>query len=741
MTTDPPAREAKVVSKALAMAGPAWALRPVGSAVLALARALGMPLLIWSLVAAGLAFTQGPSRFELGTPWLYLGDALLEGLTVKSVIDTGWAPWYQPFLGAPSGTSMLDYAGADGASILLVRLLAIASGDWVTVTNVFYLLGFFLAATSGYWVLRQMGLQRELAALGGLLFAFAPYHFLRPPHFFLTAYFALPLGVWLAMWSWNAVSPLGHRAAPVAVGTAVILCGSTGIYYAFFSCAVISLAALAACVSPGRRGACRRAAIAIGGICVVVAANLTPSFIHTWKNGPNPAVAKRHPFETELYGLKMAQLMLPHPSHRIDALAKVGQRYNSGGILTNENVTSSLGVLGVIGLLAIFVRAFIRLSHPAGGPTIADRVGWLAISLIAFATVGGFATLFALLVSPSLRAVNRVSILVAFLAIASLMLLLKRALAGRSRALSLALCAGLGTFGMWEQSTPMRRMGVETFYSDRDFVRRLEASLPQGAGVYQLPYHRFPESGPQNRMEDYSLLRGYLHSSRLRWSYGATKGRPEDEWQRANSQKPLREAMSAARAAGFAAVYLDRRAFADDALHQDLTEILGKPMLTSVDGQLAAWTLEPGVRPPMEPDDYARPVVFSRNLFPPYVARTEGLSGAEPWGRWTEGPVLRIDFTQPLPRQFRLVLRTMDAFGANASQRFTLIAGNAEQQFSVGHGDREVSLDVATTGDVSTLVIHIPDPRSPKELGTGADPRRLGLALRSLQIVPVAGKP
>ena len=48
--------------------------------------------------------------------------------------------------------------------------------------------------------------------------------------------------------------------------------------------------------------------------------------------------------------------------------------------------------------------------------------------------------------------------------------------------------------------------------------------------IYQLPYHGYPEGGFQNDMWDYHLLVGYLHSDKLKWSYGSVKGREGDSW-------------------------------------------------------------------------------------------------------------------------------------------------------------------------------------------------------------------
>ena len=66
-----------------------------------------------------------------------------------------------------------------------------------------------------------------------------------------------------------------------------------------------------------------------------------------------------------------------------------------------------------------------------------------------------------------------------------------------------------------------------SYRSDGDLVDAVEERLPSKAMVFQLPYAR--SRGPDIfRMADYDLLRGYLHSHDLRWTYGHTKGRGDD---------------------------------------------------------------------------------------------------------------------------------------------------------------------------------------------------------------------
>lgn len=50
-------------------------------------------------------------------------------------------------------------------------------------------------------------------------------------------------------------------------------------------------------------------------------------------------------------------------------------------------------------------------------------------------------------------------------------------------------------------------------------VKQVQTELPSGASVFQLRYLPYPESPPMYEMQDYDPLRGYLHTTGLRWSY------------------------------------------------------------------------------------------------------------------------------------------------------------------------------------------------------------------------------
>ena len=59
-----------------------------------------------------------------------------------------------------------------------------------------------------------------------------------------------------------------------------------------------------------------------------VIANSSPSLIYQYENGKNQEAFIRYPSESEAYGLKITQLLMPINSHRIPYLAKLSEKYS-----------------------------------------------------------------------------------------------------------------------------------------------------------------------------------------------------------------------------------------------------------------------------------------------------------------------------------------------------------------------------------------------------------------------------
>ena len=111
--------------------------------------------------------------------------------------------------------------------------------------------------------------------------------------------------------------------------------------------------------------------------------------------------------------------------------------------------------------------------------------------------------------------------------------------------------------------------------------------------IFQLPYFPFPEHPPIFELPDYDHMKAYLHSTSLRWTYGAIKGREGDLWQRSISALPLPEFVESLSFAGFNGIYVDRFGYRDKgaALEAELSKLLGTTPLTSNSGRLAFFPL------------------------------------------------------------------------------------------------------------------------------------------------------
>jgi len=127
---------------------------------------------------------------------------------------------------------------------------------------------------------------------------------------------------------------------------------------------------------------------------------------------------------------------------------------------------------------------------------------------------------------------------------------------------------------------------------------------------------------------------------------------------------------------------------------------------------------------------------FKRSEWRGFITRHSGLyNPPEPWGAWSIGDNVKLEFTKPLPRKFNVILNAR-AFGPNTNLDFALKIGSQVIPFKVkSYPEFErVIIPVTNHSRLSILEIEIPKPISPKDLGIGDDTRRLGLGLTQLQI-------
>src|SRR5690606_24348446 len=95
------------------------------------------------------------------------------------------------------------------------------------------------------------------------------------------------------------------------------------IYYPFFSCFLLLIAGMSSCISHRNKYPLLNSFILISIILVGVLANMSPTLIYQHENGKNLQVLDRIPAESEIFGLKIIQLIKPVDGHRIASFAKL----------------------------------------------------------------------------------------------------------------------------------------------------------------------------------------------------------------------------------------------------------------------------------------------------------------------------------------------------------------------------------------------------------------------------------
>jgi hypothetical protein len=571
----------------------------------------------------------GLLHHSLSIPLAYAGDALAGGALFKGVIERGWYE-FNPDLGAPWGQHYHDFPLADNLHLIVAHALGYVTDQWPVAYNLYYVATFPLAALAAAWFVRLIGGSRTAAFGVGILYAFAPYHFIRnESHLFLSAYYPVPLAaglvylvltgrpLWAARTSSHPLNPISWFT-PRTIWTVLILAlmGTASSYYSVFTLFFMVFAALMAFVTRRRWRPVVGAAVATLSLIVVMLANMMPDILYTLGRPPNYSGLTRFPNATEIYSFKLSALLLPVPWERITSLADFRQRYDATFPLPSES--PMLGAVAAMGMTFLIVVMFVGpmlqqrdADHELGFWTVQWRLSALSVFGFFVGTVGGFSTLFALLITDSIRGWNRIAIFLSMFALASIALLFDRATAWVRHwprvnnhrwlpgALAATACLILVGVGLFDQVPPMQtdrfKADNAAWTGDQKYVDEIQAQVPPNTMIFQLPYFPYPESGHLLKLVDYDPLRLYLHSTDLRWSYAGIKGRALSDWAASASSEPTARMLVEIGAAKFGGLHIDRAGYtvaADKKLEGELRGLLSTTPIVSPDNRFSFWNLK-----------------------------------------------------------------------------------------------------------------------------------------------------
>ena len=407
-----------------------------------------------------------------------------------------------------------------------------------------------------------------------ILYSFLPYHFARgEAHLLLSGYFMVPIATLLilqvlsddppftgapriarASVASRAVGPAGGAVAPCVRGP-----GLDG-----------AVLRVLRGLAPGRRRRRRlrgAAELAAGRVrrrwppassssCCLL--NLSPSFLYWAVHGQNDQAIPRGVSETEVNGLRVAELVLPRVDHRIGAFADAQRKSDRFSPVATSERGQQLGLVGAVGFVGLLVFTLSRLLRrrsnsenrgppPLGTRTdIGKRLGLLTVVAVIVATVSGFSLLISALGVRYIRSYNRISVFIAFFALVAVAFALDWIVARLPRwhgraVVAGVVCVAVLAVGVADQTSsadvPDYKALERAWDSDDVFMHGIQRDLGSGAAVFQLPYVFFPEAGTIVGTGPYDQVRGWLHADSLRWSWGSVRGRDGD-WQGAVVRLP-----------------------------------------------------------------------------------------------------------------------------------------------------------------------------------------------------------
>ena len=684
-------------------------------------------------------------------PILYHGDAVLTMGAFKNMLLNGWYSSSE-LLGVPYGQDLRDFpAGADLLHLMASWCLVMVTRDPALAFNVFFLASFLTVFLGAFTGCRMLAVGPWSSVVVGVLYTFLPYHVLHGPgHLFLSSYGAVPL--WVAL----AVRQMGDRPLVAALpnlrcprdwmpwirqpshlaATAIVLLGSTtGSYYATFMVFTLVVTGGIAGIA---RFDLRRIVVALG-LSVVAAVALLAQFVPTWmlhrQIGSNSEIVDRGLRNIEYYSLKLSDLVLPVAGHRVDALADL--RDESLELVLRGEGAEAIGLVGLVGLGILAIVAAVRLVRGRAG----HRHGALALiagAAFAMGTVGGGATVVGVFGFTFLRAWDRISVVIAFCALAAVGIGLDRL---RSRVGSRGAVVLVGVvlmLGVLDTNPGFPFVDFDhtagAWASDRLVVEEAEELFGEGAQVFQLPVIPFPEHPPVHGMIDYDHLRAYLHSDTLGWSYGGIKGRASDWQQRLTGLQPD-EMATALAGAGFDAIWVDRLGFGPE-----LTEIeaaLGQPDLVSPDGRIAIHDLRPLAGELLVVPGSAEVARAAAALLEPVtVALGDGF----------HGPEFDADRAFSWAPE-RAEVRLRNPMTAMRTVHLRFVAASAAEGFWVleVHSPRgAITHEMPSSGSVIDIVVEVPPGETVLRLRTDAprlettDPRDIRFRVFEPTVVPAS---
>ncbi len=542
----------------------------------------------------GRAAWQTPTTYSDPTYSDFIGACgIVKARSEGCLIPFAWKSI--PYLAAPDTAEWSVSPSTDELTIWLFGKLASILGLFPGF-SLGVLLGHVLAAISFYVVARKwLSASLEWSLVGSLAFGLAPYLFAESPHH-INCQYAWHLPLFPVVWTWVATDPgLEWRSRrfwqAIAIG---LVTGLLSPYFTFIFSQLTILGGAAFAWQKRSWKALAPAVIVVGAAAVAFFLSETDTLTYRLTHPgtlSEPLVAQREYRWMDIYGFKVVDMFIPSFTHHSETLAKFGLAHRQASVLNDEEGCAYLGLLGICCLLFLVSAAVRALLD--GNLAAVPIQAWWVLWIVLFFNTGGLNSMLAAFTGFTLfRTACRYSVVILVISLlyaVQRMSEWQRHAAGRYPADMLRIGTITAAFAacllvIWDQvprapSAEQTALIAKFVESDRAFVGKLQATLPDKAMIFQLPVM---DGTPLPGVPASDHYRPYLYSTSLHWSNGALPGSKTLQWQQSVQQQivtgatvdqqaqqvrfnlgNVRKAVDELRSKGFAAIYVNRNGFPD----------------------------------------------------------------------------------------------------------------------------------------------------------------------------------
>ena len=575
---------------------------------------------------------------------------------------------FDPNLGFPHGQDWTHFPVLDAANRFELSVLNLFL-DPVTSVNVLFVASFPIIAILMYAVLRNLGVVRSLAVVGGVSLALVGYHF-DYEHPYLGNYWAVPIGVlWLSVVA-NCSSVLARRCRPHTVFVVGVVAGiAVGLhnpqYTVFFSLVGVVAVFIARDGTRGRLHLMRRVVI----LAIPVATLLVwLAFGRLFRTVPSVTPSADRPLiDSYVWAGKFISLLTTPGDSVLSGLPwnrellAAQEIPDVTGVSAVQSAPVVAATLLVIALTVVFISGS-RRPRGAGRALMDAPRPWVAMWIVAASLfiAGGMGVVFAAVVYPQVRGWARLTVVLAALALTASLLfatgLFKRLSHRRSirRRLSYMALAGFIAVVFLDQFTATYPISQDssTLPALRGLVSAKGSDLEPGCPILNVPVMSFPEALPPGQTFAYDQLLPYLAGIPGPFSYGAIRGQLGSRWTDHLAIQPATLAEQAA-AEGFCAILVDSLGLDSDSPSLDqYKRELGQPTSTAMD-RWFLFTLPSVVRVDPRSSLFSKPEVNYGSDFTPEVIADSG-----EMVRWTRGSGASLKLWNPGVQEMEWIAQT-----------------------------------------------------------------------------------